>query len=121
MELNEDKHIMGTNQDSAQDIPKTFTINSFKDKLIEQFKTKKNGEPFKDQDIYQYIYRRQIPKIYGGQQINLTSESGIIQFILTGGKETYLERRGRRKGTTDTYKRAEYPKKIKKEENGTVV
>lgn len=103
---------MGKKQSGEEKEHISYTINSFREKLVSEYKTKRNGEFFKDQDIYQYIYRRQVPKIYGGETINLQSESGIIQFTLSGDKSSYLERRGRRKGSLDSYKRQPYPKKI---------
>ena len=75
-----------------------FTSESLLLHLKNKYGKKKSGKDFVNQDIYQYIYRGNLPKEYGGNKVEVkTKVQGIVLVKLHPETNTYKEKRGRKK------------------------
>lgn len=62
-----------------------FTMTALMHHLNNEYKAKRSGELFNIRDIQQYIIKRRIPKIYGGQKIEVVNneQMGLKIFRLS--------------------------------------
>jgi len=54
-----------------------FTMTALMHHLNNKYESKRSGELFNVRDIQQYIIKKKIPKIYGGQSIELINNEQI--------------------------------------------
>lgn len=65
--------------------PNEFTVSSYVAHLNKKYGAKVSGEPFKPNDVYQYLLRGYIPYHYGKEKITAKKIEGVKIITMVKG------------------------------------